>query len=177
MVISETGGGTSRYGNYHVCLFLFLLIFAVWAHTYPMLITPANKATSTFLVVFFLNCAVCLGFALLFSCMFFFFLLWDANEFFFYTILAAEDSTPFPRLSFALALSSTSRDPISSATLNSCLLCYREVAKSLQEGVSLAIIPPATNLSGNKHGKCSSSFASACILWVCSTTERFWTIL
>ena len=66
--------------------------------------------------------------------MFFFFLLLDANEFFFYTILAAKDSTPFPRLSFALALSSTSRDSISSATLNSCLLCLREVAKSFQEG-------------------------------------------
>jgi hypothetical protein len=47
--------------------------------------------------------------------------------------LALEVSTPFSRVSFALALSSTSRDPTSSATLNSCLLCLRVVAKSLQE--------------------------------------------
>jgi hypothetical protein len=67
--------------------------------------------------------------------------------------LVAEDSTPFPRLSFALVLSSTSRDPISSVTLNSYLLCFREVAKSLQEGDSLAIIPTITNLSGKTHEK------------------------
>uniref|UniRef100_A0A0A9B0U2 Uncharacterized protein n=1 Tax=Arundo donax TaxID=35708 RepID=A0A0A9B0U2_ARUDO len=47
------------------------------------------------------------------------------------------------------------------ATLNSCLLCFREVAKFIQEGGSLAIMPPATNLPGNTHEKFSSSFASA----------------
>src|ERR1041384_6572540 len=109
---------------------------------------------------FFLNVVICLGLSF-FSC--FFFLLRDALEFFFCTTLALEDSTPFSRVSFALAFSSTSRVPMRSLTLNSCLLCFREVAKSFQEGGNLEIIPPATNLSGNTHGNCSSSFASCCI--------------
>jgi hypothetical protein len=120
---------------------------------------PQTKQPSS-LFFFFLKVVVCLGFEL-FSCLLFFLLLrdafefffwtmlalgdsthfpWcllfflllrDAFEFFFWTILALRDSTHFPWLSFALALSSTLRDPISSATLNCCLLCFREVAKSL----------------------------------------------
>jgi hypothetical protein len=91
--------------------------------------------------------------------------------------LALEDSTPFPCVSFAFALSSTSRDPTSSTMLNSCLLCFREVAKSLQEGGSLAIILLATNLSDNTHENCLSSLTSPYILWACSTIKRLSTIL
>jgi hypothetical protein len=37
-------------------------------------------------------------------------------------------------------------------------LCFREVAKSLQECGSLVIIAPATNLLGNTHGPLCYSF-------------------
>jgi len=123
---------------------------------------PQTKQPLSLLFFFFLKVVVCFGFEL-FSCLFFFFLLRDALLFFLYTILAAEDSSRFPCVSFALTLSLTSRDPISSATLNSCLLCFREIAKSFQEGGRLAIIPSATNLSGNTKENCSSFLASACI--------------
>jgi hypothetical protein len=59
---------------------------------------------------------------------------------------------PFPRMSFALAFSSTSRVPMSPSIVNSYLLYSSEVAKSLQESGNLEIIPPATNLLGNTHG-------------------------
>jgi hypothetical protein len=36
-----------------------------------------------------------------------------------------------PLTSFALAFSSASKEPMSSAIPNSCLLCFREVAKSV----------------------------------------------
>jgi hypothetical protein len=36
--------------------------------------------------------------------------------------------------------------------LNSCLLCFRVVENSFQECGNLAMIPPATNLSGRTHG-------------------------
>ncbi|CAM0907955.1 unnamed protein product [Alopecurus aequalis] len=72
-------------------------------------------------------------------------------KFFFCTIWAAEPtSTTRARVSFALAFSSTSRDPMRSETENSCLLCFREVAKVPHEGGSLAMMPPATNLSGSR---------------------------
>jgi hypothetical protein len=106
--------------------------------------------------------AAFLGF-MAFCCLFFLLLLCDTLDFVFCTILALEVSTPFPRVYFAHSLSSTSRDPISSATLNYCRLCFGVVAKSIQEVGSLAIIPQATNLSDKTHGNCSSSLASACI--------------
>jgi hypothetical protein len=58
----------------------------------------------------------------------------------------------FPHVSFALAFSSTSRVAIRLSKVNSFILCYREVAKSLQECGSFVIIAPATNLLGNTHG-------------------------
>jgi flagellar biosynthesis protein FliP len=36
-------------------------------------------------------------------------------------------------------------------------LCFRVVAKLLQDGASLAIMPPTTNLSGKTQLKCASS--------------------
>src|SRR5512133_2852008 len=66
-----------------------------------------------------------------------------------------------PRTSFALAFSSTPKEPMRSGTLNSCLLCFREVAKSDQEGGSLAIMPPATNLSGNSQLLFSTSLPTS----------------
>ena len=56
-------------------------------------------------------------------------------------------------------------------------LVFREVAKSFHEGGSLAMMVPATNLSGNTHLKYSSSLESDCISWVCWTTERSSVIL
>jgi hypothetical protein len=110
-----------------------------------MISTLANKAINSFILLFERGCLLELRGILL---LVLFLILCDALEFFFYTILALEVSIPFPRLSFALTLSSTSREPISSATQNSCLLCFRVVAKSVQEDGNLAIIPPPRTCHG-----------------------------
>lgn len=73
------------------------------------------------------------------------------------------------RLSFALAFSSTSIDSMRSATLNSCLLYFTVVKKSLHEDGNLVIISPATNLLGKTEEKCPSSFAGTYVSWVHST--------
>jgi hypothetical protein len=97
--------------------------------------------------------------------LFLFLNLWDW-KFLFYTTLALDPpSLPRARVSFALAFSSTLRNPMRYVMENYCLLCFREVAKYLHEGGSLAIMPPATNLSGNTQVKCSSSLANDCISW------------
>ena len=81
------------------------------------------------------------------------------------------------RVSFALAFSSNSRVLMWSETENSCLLFFREVAKSFHEGGSLAMMVPATNLFGNTHLKHSSSLESDYISLVYWTTERSLVIL
>jgi hypothetical protein len=123
--------------------FFLLVKFTFWTRTCPMIRTPANKATGS-LLLFKCGCLLGIrGIMLLVLLL----LLCDALEFFFCIILALEVSILFPRVSFALVLSSTSREPISSTKLNSCLLCVRVVVKSVQKGSNLVIIPPTTNLS------------------------------
>ena len=58
-----------------------------------------------------------------------------------------------------------------------CLLCFRAVAKFIHDGGNLAIIPPATNLSGKTCPSCSSSLTISWNSRACSTTQWFSTIL
>ena len=103
---------------------------------------------------------------------------WLGWKFFSCTMWALEaPSATQARVSFALAFSSKWRVLMRSKTENSCLLFFREVAKSFHEGGSLAMMVPATNLSGNSHLKYSSSLESDYISWVCWTTERSSVIL
>ena len=55
---------------------------------------------------------------------------------------------------FVLAFSSTSREPLRSATLVACVFVV--VENSLHDCGNFAMIPPARNLSGNTHGECCS---------------------
>jgi hypothetical protein len=68
--------------------------------------------------------------------------------------MAPEDPTiHFPCISFFLALPSTSRVLIRSTTApNYSLLCFRVLAKYVQEGDNFLIMTPATNLSGSARG-------------------------
>jgi hypothetical protein len=59
--------------NNHGWKLVVLLKFAVWTHTFPMIIAPKNKSTN-FFVLFFLNMIVYIGFGL-FSCLFLFHLI------------------------------------------------------------------------------------------------------
>jgi hypothetical protein len=82
-----------------------------------------------------------------------------------YTKLAVAWPSPFSVVSLARAFPSTSRDAIKFSTDISCLLCLRAMAKFLYEGGNLAIMQPATNLSGKAHLRSLSSLAMHCISW------------
>ena len=94
-----------------------------------MFLTATNKATSLLLVIVgsFLELSGLIGLMVVLF-LFLVFLLVKLVEVLLHHIGSRRLNT-FP-ISFALALSSTSRIPMSSSTLNSCLLCLREVANS-----------------------------------------------
>lgn len=62
-------------------------------------------------------------------------------------------NNPFSMYIFFLALPSTSRVLIRSTMAPNCsILCFRVLAKYLQEGDNFVIMTPATNLSGSARG-------------------------
>src|SRR6266498_2588665 len=135
-----------------------MLVLAIWTILSLMARISAHKAAPFLVVVLFLETGCLIGIVLVLSLVLGFLL--EMEILLLHQIDARISLVSLHTCVLCLAFSSTSRDPIRSATLNSCLLYCREVAKSFQECGSLAIIHPATNLSGNTHGKFSSSFAS-----------------